>query len=328
MTDLGRVLYVGLGLPYPGRGMELRSDHNELTKKADRDDDGFARTEELFEEVFSDRQGYFSVIEELHRAGLEDPFEEKEEIKAYVKKLFHQHAPSNDMNKAILLLRAVIYQKKEFKVCESNCEFVSRTRIDFHTDIYYSGLRVGEGGLVVSHNDDFSAPLRQRHGDLLPKELMDAKRGSRIAHCLEYSFLLIALLRAAGIRAHFKSAGEHAYVIAEIEGKKYMLDAVNLIFQLTDEEPDTDYHGVIAHYVNERHARSRQGKEEEALAVRRRLLELAPSDAARWNNLGVLYARRGEGKKALLAFERALVLEPKNARIRRNRQRVLSILKE
>lgn len=180
----------------------------------------------------------------------------------------------------------------------------------------------------ISHNDDFSAPLRRRYGDLLPRELMGAKRDLRVAHCLEYSFLLIALLRAAGIRAHFKFEDDHAYAIAEIEGKKYMLDAANVVFQLTNEEPDTDYQGIIFHYLNEQFARSQQGKEEEVLAVRRRILELVPNDASRWNDLGVIYARRGEKEKALLAFDRAHMLDPENARIQHNRQRVLSILKK
>ena len=47
MSELTPILYKGLGLPYTGAGKKLAADHNELTKKADRDGNGKVSLSEL-----------------------------------------------------------------------------------------------------------------------------------------------------------------------------------------------------------------------------------------------------------------------------------------
>src|SRR3989338_5530830 len=121
MSELSPVLFKSLGLPYE-KGEKLRAGYNPLTKKVDgntdsnrdgkideKDKNGFVEPEELFEEVFSNRDSYRYqlVIEKLYAAGLEDPFEENPKVKNHVEKLFKKHEPrivlETELDKAICL---------------------------------------------------------------------------------------------------------------------------------------------------------------------------------------------------------------------------------
>ena len=49
-----------------------------------------------------------------------------------------------------------------------------------------------------------------------------------------------------------------------------------------------------------------------------RAVDIDPSYAAAWNNLGIAYEHEGLFKKALEAYEKALDLEPRNFMIQEN----------
>ncbi|MFA4843706.1 MAG: tetratricopeptide repeat protein [Candidatus Margulisiibacteriota bacterium] len=213
--SLTSALFRGLELPCPKAGKELPSDYNSLTRKVDGNigkKNGLVEAEELFQEVFDNRPVYRPVIQELYRAGLEDPLEERTEIKDYVLRLFNKFRPQTELDKAILLFRAVIPPSESFEVGGGP----------------YYGLRTEENGLAIPFNMEWNAPLRKKHGSLLPKELIAASPEERVAVCLEYSHLLVSLLRAAGIEAHAngKSVGRHVYTIANLGGQKYKLDTL------------------------------------------------------------------------------------------------------
>lgn len=361
MVEFGPILYNGLGLPNPGSKHKLRADHNGLTKKADADSSGFAETEELYSEVFRDRGAYPEVIQALQNAGMEDPYEERAEIKAYVQKLFKRYGPSTEKEKAILLFRAIIYWCYEFSVCEARSDFGCRGSVRLNSGAIFSGLSENEGGLSIPYNDDFGAPSRKKFGNPRPRELMSLPQEQRVAHCQEYSNLLVSLLRAAEIKAHSKREGKHVYVIAVLDGIKYKLDAASLIFSRTDEEADMDFTGILSQYINEKGMFAKQGRWEESFLVWQRMMEIIPNDVSQWNRLGLELAKRGRAKKAVAAFRRcleidpgyamawnnlgvlhiklgrkekalyalnkALELDPENAAIRRNLERMLSFLK-
>lgn len=56
----------------------------------------------------------------------------------------------------------------------------------------------------------------------------------------------------------------------------------------------------------------------EAARLFRQSIDLNPSDAEAWNNLGVVLARQGEASEAAEAFRRALALRPAHAEAHRN----------
>ena len=216
--SLSDALFGGLGLPCPKAGKKLASDYNSLTMKVDGNvgkKNDFVEAEELFEEVFNHRPAYRPVIQDLHRAGLEDPFEERAEIKDFVLQLFKKFQPQTELDKAILLFRAVIPPSQSFTV----------------NGVSYRGLTIKEGGLALPLDFGLLAPLRRKYGDLLPKELIGSPPPDRVAACLEYSHLLVSLLRAAGFEAHTngKTVPSHAYTIANLRGQKYKLDAVKTV---------------------------------------------------------------------------------------------------
>jgi tetratricopeptide (TPR) repeat protein len=309
--------------------------------------------------VFADRAAYRPVIKELREAGLEDPFEERPEIKAYVRQLFEQHRPRSEKEKAILIFRAVIPDVAEFRI-EGKGFFYSAASRSYGSQTYYYGLSRDEGGLNISYNDDFEEPFRRKFGDLLPAELMGLPSEDRYALCLEYGNLLVSLLRAAGIEAGIKYVSGHAYAIAKVEGNWYQLEATNWTFLLTKERPDNDLAGVVRHYFNEQKVFFAQGLEEKAFeagerilemdpgkvlywnslgrqlaeegkvraAYRcfRRILDIMPENAMAWNNIGILYVMNGKKKKALDAFDNALKFDPQNLTIIRNRRLVMAKL--
>ena len=64
--------------------------------------------------------------------------------------------------------------------------------------------------------------------------------------------------------------------------------------------------------------RAHAGAVGEAATLFREAIEVEPSDAETWNNLGVVLARQGETSEASQAFRRALALQPSHAEAHRN----------
>ena len=198
MSELNLAIYNGLGIYFSQKGKELRPGYIALTQRVDADNylnsDGgigekikFKETEEFFYKVFSNREEYQAVIQKLYEEGVGDPFERRPEIKAYASKLLEKYeATTYELRIAIVFVRAIIPSYREFKILGK----------------YYNGFKIQEGGLAIHYDDDFEAPLRKRYGSLLPKHFIDAPEDERVAVCLEYSFLLVSLLRAVGIKAY------------------------------------------------------------------------------------------------------------------------------
>jgi len=341
--SLSASLFKGLGLPCPKVGEKLPANFNSLTKKVDGncgEKNGFAESAELFEEVFSNRSTYRPVIQELYKTGFEDPFEERPEIKNYVTRLLKKFEPKTELDKASILFRAAASYYSVFRIEGKG----------------YRGLALEDGGLSIHPSLDRGAigeaPIRIKYGDVLPKELISADPKEREADCLEYSHLLISLLRAAGIQdAHVKreeiEKEPHAYVVAVLDGKKYKLDLLQNEFTPTTTIAGSDRESIAFHYHNEGDVFFMQGKLDEALKIYNRALEINPNNsptllsrgdllarrgrliealesynkalnvgggqADDWNNKGVILAKLGRFTEALAAFNQALLLNPEYA---------------
>lgn len=329
ISNISLALYKSLGLPAPKSGQKLRADHNALTKKIDgntdsnldgeideKDKNGLVETEELYEEVFNDRKEYHPVIKKLYEAGLEDPFEERPEIKTYVDKLFEKHGPFTSIQKAIVLFRAVLPPGVKF--IDEICSIISPSRL-ITVDQIHIGFTIEQGGLTINYNRDFRAPLREKFGNPLPKELLNAPAELRVSKCNGSDNLLISLLRAAGkeayIKGDYKNELSHAYVIAILEDRSYRLDPAKLIFRRTCEKADSDREGISFHYLREAYIRSHQRKYSEAARAYEFAFEINPkvANVRYWHNYGLVLARLGKRDKAAKAFKRAKALKNSNS---------------
>lgn len=211
----------------------------------------------LYAQVLDNREMYQPQIAALRKVGLEDPSEEIPEIIDYVQKLFRRSKPRTQFEKAILLFCSILPSNKTFKIGKRE----------------HSGLK---GGLEIPYNTDQKARARVKYGSLLPKHLINLPKDERVATCLEYSFLLTALLQAAGIKAGIKREGKHSYVIAWLGDKKYKLDAVEPSFKLAFEDASTYGECVSAHYNNKGMAFKEQGRLDEAIEAFDIALEIYP----------------------------------------------------
>lgn len=139
----------------------------------------------------------------------------------------------------------------------------------------------------------------------MPKEIIAAPKGQRIALCSEYSFLLVVLLRAAGIEAHAKIENDHVDVIALLDGQRYKLDAVELFIEKTKDTANTDREGIAIHYYNEGTAFFTQGKIEEAAGRFDKTLEFKSDYLPAWRNKGLVLLSQWKVIEAAKCFYQA-----------------------
>jgi tetratricopeptide (TPR) repeat protein len=70
------------------------------------------------------------------------------------------------------------------------------------------------------------------------------------------------------------------------------------------------------------------GRVEEAMAQYRAIIRTAPHDSSNaYNQLGVMYAERGDRKQAIDSWQRALEIDPNNASALANIQRARAMLR-
>jgi tetratricopeptide (TPR) repeat protein len=306
-VELEPALYSALGLPLPEKGKKLDAAYNDLTKavdgNTDKKRDGWVEPHELYEEVFGHREKYESVIAKLRDAGLEDPFEITAEIGRHVDKVLNRYHSETQLQKAILLFRSILPSSESFELKGER----------------YSGLKEREGGLEIPFSKEKKVPLRIQFGDLLPKEIIGAAKNERVAYCLEYSHLLIAFLRSAGIEAWTKGEPDHAYVLAVLDGGKYRLDVAKTIFGVSTEVANADRESIAAHYLNEGSELAAQGKPEEALRCYDQAVRIKPDYASIWVNKGTVYEDQGKDEEALRCYDQALQIRPDDPYAKHNK---------
>lgn len=272
---------------------------------------GYVPPSQLYSQVLENRKIYHTQIEALRQAGLEDPFEEIPEIRANVKELFERFKPRTQLTKAILLF---------LKMIPANVQF-SAFLIDRYLDQSDIKRYTKEtGGYGIKYNEDSTAPLRRKHGSLLPKHIIRAEKKQRIAHCLEFSFLLIAHLRATGIEAYTKEEPEHAVVVAKLDKKMYQIDVVNMIFkEITESDVNTDTVSTLMHYVAKGVVLEDQRRFAEALESVNMAIEIDSDNSYAWNNLSNMLFDQGEFDEGMKAIDRAIECDPGNFKARYNK---------
>ena len=239
-----------------------------------------------------------SVRERLPREGVEDPFQITDVVNKYVDRLLNRYKPQTELEKAVVLYRSIIPSSSSFELDGRQ----------------YRGYAKTGGGLQIPFNDESAAPLRKKHGSLLPGEIIQAPAGQRVANCLEYSFLLIALLRAAGIEAQFGERPDHAYVVSVLDQKRYGLDPANLVFRKSERRGERDLMGVAVHYSNEGVINKEQSRLGEAIRCFDVAIALRPGFAEAFVNKGLALRRQGKLQEAIQAYNRALAINPRDAR--------------
>ena len=244
------------------------------------------------------------VIEQLHEAGLEDPFEITPRITGHVTILSNRYHPGTQLQKAIILFRSIIPSSSFFEI---------RGR-------RYHGFIAGEGGLETVYNDNIEAAPRQRLGSLLADEIITAPLEERIANCLESSHLLTCFLRTVGIEAHLVEEPNHVYVTALLDGERYRLDTTKLLFIRSENGARTDRESIAWHYSNEGSVLRSQGRLEEAIRYYDRAIELNPDYAEAWYNKGVALQAQGNLAEAIECYDRALALNPDDNVANHNRR--------
>lgn len=245
------------------------TDSNSNNRIDSKDKNGCIEPEELYEEILSHREKYEEKIGALRASGFEDPFEEIPIFKEYTQGLFAIHKPKTELEKALILFRAVLPPGYEFQLEGKN----------------YEGLRPFEGGLQVYPNGDERHSARKKFGHLLPREIVGVLT-ERVAFCAEYSNLLVVLLRAFGIDAHTKKtvvfgkggAEGHVFVIAVLDGERYKLDATKQVFEKTIGYPDTDRESIAVHYINEGAVNEANGRVLDAIRCYLLAIELDPDN--------------------------------------------------
>lgn len=246
------------------------------------------------------------------RNGGVDPLALTPEIRRHVGGLLPDHNRVSTIDRALLLFRSVIPAGQSFSFGGTS----------------YSGLPAESGGLNVYCNTDCNNRLRrQTNGLPLPTDIINAPKhdASRIAKCVEYSFLLISLLRAADLEAHLVKDGLlHTYAAARLGGEWYKLDAFYIDKKLP---PRFELLPGPVEYLSERltlglfHSNKaevlkQQRHREKALMEVKTAIEIAPDLAEAWINYGAILLElngQGSANEAMAAFKKALSLEPDNS---------------
>ena len=238
-----------------------------------------------------------AALENLHKEGLEDPFEECPEIRIYIETLLKKYQPQTELERGIVIARAIIPEHQYFT---------------FNRNKYF-GFDIEKGlGLNVSFNDEHLHPLRVRYGSLMPIHIFNTQPNERIALCLEYSFLLTSLLRAAGITARIKGDPSHAYVLAEMDKVNYSIDLSMLIFSKENNGAQTDREAISMRYYNKANTYAFQERYDEAISEYKKSLEFNPRNANALANLGTALIRQGNIDEGIKALKESLKIDATN----------------
>ncbi|MEE4145687.1 MAG: tetratricopeptide repeat protein [Halieaceae bacterium] len=148
----------------------------------------------------------------------------------------------------------------------------------------------------------------------------------RVANCLSYANLFIALAREAGLEANYQwvevrpqwsraservQLGLHVNVVVQLrDGKRYMVDIDPLpSSDISGSRELTDAQGEALYYNNIAMAALAGGETETAWLYGVRALQLSPEDAHLWANLGAIYRSSGQHREAEQSYLQALELD-------------------
>ena len=148
----------------------------------------------------------------------------------------------------------------------------------------------------------------------------------RVANCLSYANLFIALAREADLEANYQwvevrpqwsriservQVGLHVNVSVRLrDGKTYMVDIDPLpSADISGTRQLTDAQGKALYYNNIAMTALAKGELETAWLHEVRALQLSPDDAHLWANLGAVYRSTGQHREAEQSYLQALELD-------------------
>jgi Flp pilus assembly protein TadD len=148
----------------------------------------------------------------------------------------------------------------------------------------------------------------------------------RVANCLSYANLFIALAREAGLEANYQwvevrpqwsrkservQLGLHVNAVVRLrDGKRYMVDIDPLpSSDISGSRELTDAQGEALYYNNIAMAALAKGQTDTAWLYEVRALQLSPADPHLWANLGAIYRSSGQHREAERSYLQALELD-------------------
>lgn len=246
-----------------------------------------------------------------HQACLTNPLAITPEVSRHVAKLIPNLKTLPALDAALKLFRSVIPASQKITFGGVTCP----------------GLTEEEGGLEIYCNpsDANHVIRRETEGFPLPTALITAREKDihPAAKCVEYSFLLTALLRAAGLEAYpVKEGLEHVFVAAKLSNQWYKLDAFYISGKIPPRfepiaKPDylSDRQSMAMYYCNKAETLRKQCRTEKAMVAIENAIEIEPNSTEVWTNYGTLilslHKKEGEAE-ADQAFKRALEINPRN----------------
>lgn len=226
----------------------------------------------------------------LYEAGLRDPLERHLIIETYASDLLRRHQSQNDWEKMLLIYRAV--------VPHDSCFYIEGQR--------YRGLTGAAGGLEVEYVEASTAMLNPGP---LPREMIAYQTGRR-GSCFELSCLLTALLRAAGLKAALRDAGEHSLVVVHLGETRYHLDPTNLTIEPNFLPATSERRALAVYYFQRGATYCELGKKTAAYSDFNEAVSIDPKLGEAWFGLGHLLDDAGEYRTAILAYDQAIEQNP------------------
>ncbi|MBU1866983.1 MAG: tetratricopeptide repeat protein, partial [Candidatus Margulisbacteria bacterium] len=276
--------------------------------------------------VLNNVVAYKPIADFMAEHGLENPYNiTNETVQSHVHSLlsryriYIQNEPqAAPLKIAFLFLCSIVHPTKQIKIEGITLNPSFRDNASFYEADFctFRGAAEEEGGLEVIYSEKADEKLRQKCGNPLPHELIDASKEERVATCCEFSNLLISMLRIAGIKAELNLVrGEtHANVIVTIGNKYYCLDPAEARLERLSVKPDTvvgDNIGIFKHYANEAYWRANQGDLDKAIEMLELLLKWGLNDPIIFNNLGLSFIQRnreGDIDKAIRCFDISIAI--------------------
>lgn len=232
---------------------------------------------------------------------------------------FHQN---NRLKQAFVLFCSLLHPSQAVSLSDGLQTSFSKINAPFEISGRpgaYRGMKESEGGLEIRYSENPNENIRLAEGNLLPYQLIEARREERVAVCGEFSALLISLLRIANLKAEYNLVDNesHANVVLTLpdpEGKDhyFLLDVARREFKRLKVKPSTvvaDDVGFLKHYANEAFWLVNQGNTDRSITLFGISLHLGPENAVTLNNLGTALLQRnnpGDLQIALNCFDAAI----------------------
>ena len=235
---------------------------------------------------------YGNCLMNLWQQGLDYPFVVTPDIQAEAKQLLMLHRPTSQLSAALTFMRSL--HPPQATVLYNGTDYPCFTH--------------EEGGMQISADPLWSNVQRYYYGIASP-DLM-AIGAVSTANCLEFSYLLMTLLRGCRIEVGLKVSPNHAYLISRLDGTRYKLDAGLRTIEQTAETPLDDASALAYYYANKGFAYLTYKQAKAALPYLVSACFLSPDLAEAWSSRSIALKQLGRTDEAIACCSRAIKLNP------------------